>query len=307
MWLEIAPNELYTFIIFEAFVVLFAYEARFGHRKHSVKTVRQSYLTNLYTLIFNDAMMSLLSVSSLLLVAERNAGSGLFDQISNPICKAAASLILLDLTLYLWHRANHNFECLWLFHKVHHSDRCMNVSTAFRLHFVEVFLTTIVKAIYIVAIGVNSSILLANEALITLNVMFHHTNISFRGERWLGQAVVVPYLHSVHHSALREEHDHNYGALFSFWDRLFGTLIETEPVEIGLTNVASQNFIALVKYGFTRAGSPSSQPLQAKIAEAAYYRAEKRGFSHGYDFLDWLEAEKEIAASQTKPANRFFG
>jgi hypothetical protein len=30
------------------------------------------------------------------------------------------------------------------------------------------------------------------------------------------------------------------------------------------------------------------------IAEAAYYRAEKRGFAPGYEHLDWLEAEKEI-------------
>ena len=30
------------------------------------------------------------------------------------------------------------------------------------------------------------------------------------------------------------------------------------------------------------------------IAEAAYYRAESRGFSPGLQMEDWLEAEKEI-------------
>jgi hypothetical protein len=34
--------------------------------------------------------------------------------------------------------------------------------------------------------------------------------------------------------------------------------------------------------------------LQAMIREAAYYRAEKRGFAPGHEFLDWLEAEREI-------------
>jgi hypothetical protein len=39
------------------------------------------------------------------------------------------------------------------------------------------------------------------------------------------------------------------------------------------------------------------------IAEAAYYKAEKRGFAPGCDFLDWLEAEKEIKA-RTKTGDR---
>ena len=33
---------------------------------------------------------------------------------------------------------------------------------------------------------------------------------------------------------------------------------------------------------------------QAMIAEAAYYRAEKRGFAPGHDLDDWLEAEALI-------------
>ena len=34
---------------------------------------------------------------------------------------------------------------------------------------------------------------------------------------------------------------------------------------------------------------------RAMIAEAAYYRAERRGFSGGDEMRDWLEAEAEIA------------
>jgi hypothetical protein len=36
--------------------------------------------------------------------------------------------------------------------------------------------------------------------------------------------------------------------------------------------------------------------LKAAIAEAAYYRAEQRGFEPGYEITDWLEAEKEVKA-----------
>jgi len=295
-WPEFTPEGLRTALILIGFAVLFALEARFGYRKSLAKITRQSYVSNTATFVLNDTLMSLLSVSSLLLVAERYGDMGILAQISSPFWQAVLSLVLLDLVLYLWHRANHAFEWLWMFHKVHHSDRSMNVSTAFRLHFGEVLLTTLVKVVFILVTGVDPAILLLNETLITLNVMFHHANLAFRGESRLARLLVVPYLHRVHHSVRRDEHDNNYGALFSVWDRMFGTLAELEPVEIGLKQVAAQNFLELVKFGLTPVYSPSGQAVQAMIAEAAYYKAEKRGFAPGCDFLDWLEAEKEIKA-----------
>ena len=36
--------------------------------------------------------------------------------------------------------------------------------------------------------------------------------------------------------------------------------------------------------------------LERMIAEAAYYRAEKRGFAPGFEAGDWTEAEAEIKA-----------
>jgi hypothetical protein len=35
---------------------------------------------------------------------------------------------------------------------------------------------------------------------------------------------------------------------------------------------------------------------QDRIAEAAYYRAERRAFSPGFELVDWLAAEAEIDA-----------
>ena len=45
---------------------------------------------------------------------------------------------------------------------------------------------------------------------------------------------------------------------------------------------------------------PSNGDREARrrrVAEAAYYRAERRGFAPGGDVSDWLEAEKEIEGS----------
>lgn len=45
-----------------------------------------------------------------------------------------------------------------------------------------------------------------------------------------------------------------------------------------------------------KAGAQSSE-RQQMIAEAAYYRAQQRGFVAGYDLEDWLRAEKELSQS----------
>jgi hypothetical protein len=44
------------------------------------------------------------------------------------------------------------------------------------------------------------------------------------------------------------------------------------------------------------ATEPGEPQLKSLIAEAAYYRAEKRGFGPGMELDDWLAAEKEIEA-----------
>jgi hypothetical protein len=130
--------------------------------------------------------------------------------------------------------------------------------------------------------------------------MFHHTNTAFAGEKYLAQVVIVPYLHRAHHSTERSEHDNNYGAVFSIWDRLFGTFIEREPKEIGIKNNSPQTVSGLVKLGFTPV-NPAPAPvyqmsadINAMIAEAAYYKAEKRAFTPGNELPDWLEAKREI-------------
>lgn len=279
--------------------ILIALEKRFGCRPGPRETVRQSYLTNLSTLVLNDSMMSLLSVSSLLAVAEGFSRWGLLGSMADSFGKTLLSFILLDFTLYLWHRANHGIDCLWLFHKVHHSDRSMNVTTAFRLHVMEVLMTTLVKAVFIVAVGVDASTLLVNELMVTLFVMFHHADFSFTGEASLGRWLIVPSLHRLHHSEQRKEHDRNYGAVLSWWDGLFGTLSIATPKEIGLRDVKPLGILELVKFGFTfrypsTAQMPVSEALKGRVAEAAYYRAGQRCFAPGFELYDWLEAEREI-------------
>ena len=276
-------------------------EIRFPKKNWPFKKLAQSYSTNISLFLFNNTVLSLLSVSTLLAFVEQHSAHGLLSQVTIPGWKIVLSFVLLDLAAYLWHVACHKLDCLWMFHKVHHSDPYLNVSTAFRLHIIELALFAVIKVAFIILTGIDKTTALASQAITTLFIMFHHTNISFSGEIQLSRLIIVPKLHRMHHSIERSEHDQNFGAVFSIWDRLFGTLTEGEPVAIGIKNNGSLGFFDQLKLGCTPNAVPSDASsipevsVQSMIAVAAYYKAQHRQFSPGNDIADWLEAEAEIS------------
>lgn len=300
-WHSRFSAEMTTIWLVVVFVVLSSLELHLPKHERPRENVAQSYQTNLGLFAFNSAVISILSLSSVLILTESFPGKGLLSVFSNSVLKAVLSFLLLDLFLYLWHRVCHRFDSLWMFHKVHHNDPYINVSTAFRVHLVELVMTGILKSLYIIALGIDKKIVLAYEAVYTAFVMFHHTNMSFRGEKLLGYLFITPYLHRSHHSKERKEHDSNYGAIFSIWDRLMRTTKAVEPAAIGIKGDSPQNLSGLIKFGFKAISPAANAPakgvsvnVHTMIAEAAYYKAEKRSFSPGFELYDWLEAKKEI-------------
>jgi sterol desaturase/sphingolipid hydroxylase (fatty acid hydroxylase superfamily) len=299
-WTNFWPVELTGEIIAIAlllcFVTLSNIELRFPKIKHTTWQRHRSYHTNLSLFVFNSIVMTVFSVSTLLMIAERYSGSGLLSFVPSSLLKAVLSLLTIDLMLYLWHQACHRLAFSWLFHRVHHSDSSINVSTAFRLHFVEIFATTCLKVLLIITLGVDKMSVLAMETLILLCTMFHHTNSCFKYERILGCFMIVPFLHRLHHATERSDYDHNYGIIFSFWDRLFGTLSVAEPERIGIKNSPPENVFSLLKFGFGWETPVCNRPtnFDLMIAEAAFYKAEKRNFCPGDELRDWLEAKSDI-------------
>ena len=297
-WLiKLSSGSLASYVLIMFFAFLIVLELNFPREKLSIAQVQTSYLSNIKLFVFNSLVISLLSIPSLLLLASHYADKGLLSALSNPIEKAVISFLAMDLMLYCLHNACHHLDCLWMLHKVHHNDPYLNVTTAFRLHFLEILLITSMKALLVLVLGIEQVWLLANEAVIAFFTMLHHSNIVLLAEELLGWVIITPYLHRVHHSILRNEHDRNYGAVLSLWDRLFGTLAALKPKEVGVKGYVSQDFIDLISCGWTIADQVSCSEvvnLDQMIAEAAYYKAKKRGFYPGHELQDWLEAKTEI-------------
>ena len=88
-----------------------------------------------------------------------------------------ATVIFFDLWDYGMHLANHRIGLLWCFHKAHHSDMEIDVTTASRFHIGELIISGCVKCLVILVWGPSIWGLVAFDTLLTTFSQFHHSNV----------------------------------------------------------------------------------------------------------------------------------
>lgn len=142
----------------------------------------------------------------------------------------AVDILILDLFIYVWHRAVHTVPFLWRFHEVHHLDETLDTTSAVRFHFGEVLMAASARAVVVIVADIPLASVLVFETLVLIASLFHHANIRVPGwlERPLSRLIITPSIHWVHHHARRADTDSNYGTIFSFWDRLFASRSRTQ-------------------------------------------------------------------------------
>lgn len=180
---------------------------------------------NLSLAVVNTFVLALAFGVATVWVAESSAqrGYGLLHAWEMPYAvRFALALVLLDGWMYVWHRANHRLPWLWRFHRMHHSDPRMDVTTATRFHLGEHAGAALLRLGLIPLAGFDVWQLVVYDTLLLAVTQFHHADISLgrldRPLRWL---LVTPFMHKVHHSDWRPETDSNYSSVLSLWDRLF--------------------------------------------------------------------------------------
>jgi sterol desaturase/sphingolipid hydroxylase (fatty acid hydroxylase superfamily) len=243
-------NEVLFGLAMLAFVILMVMERLKPYRKFTSKMAKESFVTNTSAFLFNNVLLTLLRASSLFLLAHEFSYFGLLSGLSNGPVKWIISFVLFDLAIYAWHFFSHHNDFMWRFHKVHHSDQSFNVSTGFRFHVFDLLLEIVYKCLFVILIGVQAYVILAIEIIELFFIFFHHANLQFKNENLISQVIITPSLHRTHHSALREEHDSNYGIVLSIWDKIFGTRKELVPEKIGLNILVADNFLQLFFLAF---------------------------------------------------------
>ena len=141
------------------------------------------------------------------------------------VVQLVAVVLVLDLTYYVLHVAMHTRPVLWRFHRVHHSDPAVDVTTTIRQHPGETAIRFV--AIFAVALplGAGPGDFAIYQLLVALTGLLEHTNIRLPSGVTRGLALVVTFtdMHKVHHSRDARFTNTNYGNVVSFWDRIFGT------------------------------------------------------------------------------------
>lgn len=195
------------------------YHDRKGRLRHAVPNVGLTVLlvlTNL-ALSFSSAYLSAFTVQHRV---------GLFALITLPVwSQAFLGVVALDLFAYFAHLLLHKSWTGWQFHRVHHSENLVDVTTAFRQHPGETIWRTLWQLAAILVFGIPLWVVLFYLILSALNAQFEHANIRMNGklDRLLRLLVVTPHMHKVHHSRNQRQTDSNYSNIFSFWDKFFGT------------------------------------------------------------------------------------
>ena len=224
-----------------AFLVLLALEQAFPLRK-AKRPLLPRLVVNLCVGILALFVAAILvkPVASVVLEQVSRQSFGLVPLL--PLPEAAQWVIgflLLDVSFYYWHRANHAWRFLWRFHNAHHIDPDLDVSTAYRFHFLEIGFSAGFRVVQIGLIGGEPWVFIAYELVFQLNTLFQHSNVRLpiAVERWLSLVLVTPRMHGIHHSQIRKENNSNWSSVFSWWDRLHGSLCLNIPqaqIEIGI-------------------------------------------------------------------------
>lgn len=228
-------------VVAGAYVLLLAAGLLFPLRK-AKRRLMPRLLTNAAMTGLTFATGALLVRTTALRVSAWSAaaGFGLLHWAVLPLAlEFGLGFLLMDLTFYWWHRANHAVPLLWRFHNAHHIDPDLDVTTGFRFHMVEVAYSTPFRALQVSVIGVSPLLYITYELVFQLATLFHHSNmrLPIGVERMVNKIAVTPRMHGIHHSVVREETNSDYSVIFRWWDWLHRSLrldVPQPQVEIGV-------------------------------------------------------------------------
>lgn len=228
------------------FAVLALIEAALPRRARQQPRSKR-WLTNWAIVILDTITLRLLALLLPLLAVgaalDAQAQSwGVMNALDLPLWLAIILTVLVfDLAIWAQHLITHKISILWRFHRVHHADRDIDVTTAIRFHPVEIALSMLLKIGLVYLLGPPAIGIIVFEIVLNGTAMFNHANIKLplSLDAMLRRILVTPDMHRVHHSVHRYEHDSNYGFALSIWDRMFGTYIAQpekghDKMEIGL-------------------------------------------------------------------------
>jgi len=241
------------FLIWESFSPFF--NAPNNRIEHGVK--------NIILALINGLILGLLFAGITIIVANYTVQNNFgFVHLFNltKVQYSILAFIIMDMWNYTWHRINHRVAFLWRFHKMHHSDPNMDVTTSVRFHFGEIIISSVFRLGVIFLVGIPIWVLIFYDTTLLICTIFHHSNIQLpdKVDKFIRSVIVSPNMHKVHHSRIKIETDSNYSSFLTIWDRIFGSFRlknDYSEINFGLDNYdgeKKQSLIGLMKTPLTK-------------------------------------------------------
>jgi sterol desaturase/sphingolipid hydroxylase (fatty acid hydroxylase superfamily) len=168
---------------------------------------------------------------------QRAVGSPVWPSAWPIALQVLLACVVAELFAYWPHRWMHENAVLWRFHSIHHSSKRVYWLNAIRAHPGEHVFRGFISSLPLAVLGASPEVLAYWMVLSRVGGLFQHANIDFAlgPFAWIFS---IGELHRWHHSAIRQEADHNYGDTFIFWDTVFGTRFlpreRPAPSEVGI-------------------------------------------------------------------------
>ncbi|MGB5305036.1 MAG: sterol desaturase family protein [Gammaproteobacteria bacterium] len=219
-------NEYRWYVFIGAFGVIALWESFQPRRRLTASTPRR-WLINI-ALTFGNTILLRLSLPLFAIgvaTLAQQQGWGLLNLVQLPAWLAfVLAFLALDITRYVQHLALHHVPALWRLHRIHHADVDYDCTTGLRFHPLEAFFSEAVLFGAIIILGAAPFTVMTFELVYLVIAFFSHGNIGFpKIDYYVRLFLVTPDMHRVHHSVEMAETNSNFGGLFPWWDRLFGT------------------------------------------------------------------------------------
>lgn len=130
--------------------------------------------------------------------------------------------LILDLGLYLMHRASHASGFLWRLHEIHHSPERLYWLNGGRRHPLSALVLAGPGLVVLFLLGATPIAVGAWLSFMSVHLAFQHANLDYTLgplRHWLG----VAEMHRFHHKRDFEDAQVNFGEVFLIWDRIFGS------------------------------------------------------------------------------------
>ncbi len=214
-------------------------------------------LTLLLSTIIINGIFSILAAS--VFIWSNDNSVGILNLVDLPLwLEVIIGVLLLDFTAqYIIHYLLHKIPFMWKFHMIHHSDTEVDVTTGTRHHPGDYMFREVFALVAIIFGGIPFGIYAVYRVLTVIFTYWGHSNLNMPKalDKALSYVFITPNTHKFHHHFELPWTDTNFGNIFSFWDRIFGTFVYDDPKKIKygvdtLEDAESNNLMYQLKVPF---------------------------------------------------------